>query len=243
MARRGWSTSNFLRCSSAVVTAAPVTIAAWGKTSISGTVQAMGGIFNSASTAKHMLYVNGSNSISAVTDDGAAAAAAASVSVTISANVWFHACGVWASATDRRAFLNGANKGTDATNLTPAGLNRTSIGVQDGVAADPSSPFAPAGTGDLAEVAIWNVALSDADVASLALGIHPFLVRPDKLVGYWDVLGYYSPENNRKSNTATMAIQGALSQSAHTRVFYPFRSVINTDAPASSAYRMFAVFD
>jgi len=36
--------------------------------------------------------------------------------------------------------------------------------------------------GDLAEAAIWNIALSDADVARLATGESPLSVRPDALV-------------------------------------------------------------
>ena len=79
----------------------------------------------------------------------------------------------------------------------------------------------PAGTGDLAEAAVWNVALTDAEVAALARGIHPFLIRPDALVAYWPILGRYSPEINLKSNSATMAIQGTLSQAAHPRIFRP----------------------
>ena len=38
--------------------------------------------------------------------------------------------------------------------------------------------------GSLAEAAIWNAALSDAEVAALATGVSPLLVRPGSLVFY-----------------------------------------------------------
>ena len=52
--------------------------------------------------------------------------------------------------------------------------------------------------GDIAELAIWNIALSDDDV--FALGdpdnrVSPLLVRPDALVGYWPLVGFAAPEN------------------------------------------------
>lgn len=95
-----------------------------------------------------------------------------------SASSWQHACGVIASATDRRAFLNGASKGTNATSVTdPPGLDAFSIG--DLGVAD-TLPMA----GLIAHAALYNIALSDAEVAILALGAHPMQVRPEALVFY-----------------------------------------------------------
>lgn len=219
MARRGWSTSNFLRYAAGLITAAPLTIAAWAKTSITGSNQRIAGLWTSGSTATvntFQLLVTSANVVDAFTGDGVGSSAALS-STTISANTWFHACAVFASATDRRAFLNGGGKGTNAVSRVPSGINRTSIGVGDGSAA--ALPFAPSGTGDIAEVAMWNVALTDAEVASLANAIPPFLVRPASLVAYWPLIGVHSPEINLKSNTVVQSVQGTLSQAAHPRIF------------------------
>lgn len=41
--------------------------------------------------------------------------------------------------------------------------------------------------GDISEVGYWNVALTDADVAVLAKGVSPLLVRPEGLVAYWSL--------------------------------------------------------
>lgn len=224
MAWRGWSTLNFFRQTSAVLTATPVTIACWAKTSITGSTQIMGGLYTSGSAFNRNafnLVVGSTNVVSAIAGGGTGGNSASS-STSISANTWFHACGVWTSATSRAAFLNGGGKGTDTVSQTPAGINRTSIGVGDGSSA--STPFAPAGTGDIAEYAIWNVALTDAEVASLADGIHPFLVRPSALVAYYPLSGRYSPEINLESNSAIMTMQGTLTQSAHPRIFMPRRA-------------------
>lgn len=96
-----------------------------------------------------------------------------------SASTWQHACGVIASSTDRRAFLNGGSKGTNATSVTdPPGMDAFSIG--DLGVAD-TLPMA----GLIAHAGLWNIALADADVALLAGGAHPLFVRPDSLVAYW----------------------------------------------------------
>lgn len=222
MSRRGWSTANFFRYGGAVVTAVPLTIACWAKTSITGSTQRMPGIFRSnvaAGGSCFSLAVDASNKIDANAQNDSAGQSHALTSTTISANTWFHACAVFASATSRSAYLNGAGKGTATGNITPGSLDRTSIGVIDQTSA--IQPFAPSGTGDIAEAAIWNIALSDADVVSLALGIPPFLVHPEALVAYWPLIGTYSPEINLKSNVAVETMQGTLTASAHPRVFMP----------------------
>ena len=39
--------------------------------------------------------------------------------------------------------------------------------------------------GNIAHVGIWNVALTDAEVLSLANGLLPTRVRPQSLISYW----------------------------------------------------------
>jgi hypothetical protein len=112
-----------------------------------------------------------------------------------SANTWHHACGVEYSSNSRAAFLDGGNKGTNAVLSTPAGLDTTSIGV----ALRAGGPIGYL-DGMVAEVAIWSAALTDAEVAILALGYLPLAVRPQSLVAYWrlirdtdeDIVGGYS---------------------------------------------------
>ena len=100
--------------------------------------------------------------------------------------VWAHACGIFASNTSRTVYLNGANSASNTADVADDAPTAFRIG-EDG-----------AGGSDLAalvaEAAIWNVALTAAEVAILAKGIHPFWVQPAALVAYWPLWGRNSPE-------------------------------------------------
>jgi len=93
---------------------------------------------------------------------------------------------VGASATDRAVYIDGGSKGTNATSNTPSGLASTRLGKDH----DNNNAL----DGRIGEGAIWNVALTDAEVARLAKGIHPFKVRPANIVAYWPLWGRNSPE-------------------------------------------------
>lgn len=223
MSRQGWSATNFLRLGSAVVTATPFTMACWARTSIVGaaTSQLLMGLFNSASTSNinsfQLEVVVTTNTIGFQAADGAAASEAVTTT-SIAANTWFHACGVSASATSRSVYLNGGSKSTGATSRVPAGLNRTSVGLQDNTAANKA--FAVGGTGDIAEVAIWNTALSDADVARHATGIDAIAIQREFLVGLWRLDGGGLTEVNVINPSQPMVVQGALSLSAPPPKFF-----------------------
>lgn len=223
MARRGWSNTGpiSLRYTAALATAVPLTLAAWGKTSMTGLTQYMVSLLNSASADtfdQFTIRLTGANVVSARCGEAAAVSEAVS-STGFTVDTWFHAAAVFTSATDRAAFINGGSKGTNATSRTPAGINRTAIGFQDNAAA--SRAFAQGGTGSLAEVGIWNAALTDAEIAALATGLSPLSIRPASLIGYWPLIGNNSPENNLVSNTSKMTLVGAPSASAHPRLLYP----------------------
>lgn len=237
MARRGWSASNYLSYAAGVVTAPPMTIAAWCRTSISGQFQVIGGIYNSASINNQNMieiYARASVPTNGLTIQSANASTSAVVSTStgFSINTWFHACGVTSAINSRSIYLNGGGKNTNTTSISaPVGINRTAFGVAAESTLD--TPFAPGGNGDLAEVAIWNVALTDTEVLVLASGVSPMLVRPASLVGYWPLIGMVSPETNLKSNTAKLTMIGTLTASAHPRIFMPKRPQFRTKLSTS----------
>jgi hypothetical protein len=121
-------------------------------------------------------------------NDGASALGEADTSAGYSASTWFHAGGVWASTSSRKVYLNGGNSGTNSTAVSPTTLDRTSIGCLN--------RLTPAAFTDglIAEAGIWGVALTDNDVAELAAGVCPLLVRPESLISYWSLFGVDSPE-------------------------------------------------
>lgn len=102
-----------------------------------------------------------------------------------SANTWFHAAGVSASATDRRVFLDGGSKGTDTVSSAPSGINEMGCGVDFA-----GSRVTNGSTCRAAHVAVWDVALSDQEVASLAEGFSPLLTRPESLLAYYPFGGF-----------------------------------------------------
>ncbi|MHA2172821.1 MAG: LamG domain-containing protein, partial [Candidatus Kariarchaeaceae archaeon] len=104
--------------------------------------------------------------------------ASADTTAGYSSGVWNHACAVIAAGEDRRVFLNGGNKGTDTGRKNPGNPDRLAIGGRRD-----SVPTAYM-DGDIAEVAIWDVALTDAEVAILGKGFSPEFVQPGNLVSY-----------------------------------------------------------
>ena len=99
-----------------------------------------------------------------------------------SANTWHHIMGVWASATDRRVFIDGGSKGTNTTDVVPSGVNETWIGQLGIVAVELYF------SGRLAELGVWNAAFSDAEVALLAKGFSPLFFRPEALLCYMPMI-------------------------------------------------------
>lgn len=203
MARLFNGTSDKAVLSAAVVTAVPLTLAAWFKQTATGAGRVIIDLSNGG-TNLFQLRQTASGAVGANTNANQALSSAAAT-----AGTWNHGCATFASITSRAAYLNGANKGTNASSTTPSGINKTTIGVKG----DGTLFY----NGSLADIAIWNVALADADVAMLALGISPLLVRRSALVAYWPFLGYYSPEIDLLSSTG-ITLTGT-TQSAHPRVF------------------------
>jgi len=136
-------------------------------------------------------------------------------------DTWHHAGAIFAAANDRRIFIDGGSKGTNATAKTPTNLERTWIGelAALGGAANMS--------GDIAEMAIWDLtnwpgatASDKADnfekaIASMAKGFTPVHF-PLGLKAYWplvrslnDRIGGY----NLTANGTTI--------SAHPRIIQP----------------------
>lgn len=95
-------------------------------------------------------------------------------------NAWNHACAVFGSATSREIFANGAS---GATNTSNVGTQNAATGTQIGArTASNSTGFYF--NGNIAEIGIWNAALTAAEVASLAKGMSCDKVRPQSLVFY-----------------------------------------------------------
>lgn len=218
-ADQGWSTSNFLSYSAGLVTAVPVSICVWAKTSITGSVQELVALHASGSANNRNVFdlsVSASNTVSMRAANGSGAGIAGS-STTITANTWFSACGVAGATASRAVYLNGGGKGTDTTSLTPTGINETLVGVANN-AGSKTNAWAQGGTGAIAWGAVWTVALTDADALEYSLGVDPRLIEPASLVAFWPLEGIF-PEYNLLSNTSVLTEGGTLTVATDPALF------------------------
>ena len=120
-------------------------------------------------------------------------------------NTWNHACGVAAALNSNVVYLNGGSSGTNTSNIVAQNtFNRVNIGANN----DNNTPSIYA-EGLIAEVGIWNVALTAAEIASLAKGVTCDKVRPQSLVFYAPLIrNLQEITANRtltNNNTATVA--------------------------------------
>lgn len=119
---------------------------------------------------------------------------------------WRHIAGVFTPSTRQELFVDGSSVSA-ITSSVPAGVHSGTaplfIGRQNDAVTN------NIWDGDIAETAIWNAALTAAEIASLAKGMTPDKIRPQNLVFYaplvrdlQDVRGGLTITNN---NGATVA--------------------------------------
>jgi Concanavalin A-like lectin/glucanases superfamily len=97
-------------------------------------------------------------------------------STAITTSAWQHAALVVSSSSSSAAYLNGGNKGTSSTAVSPATLTNLTISGRP-------SDFTTGIAGQAAHAAAWSRALSDTEVAYLGGGGNPRAVKGT--VSYW----------------------------------------------------------
>ena len=114
---------------------------------------------------------------------------------------------MWPRCSRARAssVFNGAAKGTDTTTTIARTLDRLLVGAL--ISGALSANY---WDGDVAEFAIYNAALSDAEVAQLATGLAATSVRGGNLVAYYPLLGTSSPEPDVMGGTGLTLVNGPM---------------------------------
>jgi hypothetical protein len=130
------------------------------------------------------------------------AVATASSTIGYSANTWTHVCGIFTNATSRTVYLDGANNATETSSLTPTGIDQLAVGRLTS-----NSPTQNL-DGKIAHVAVWDIALTGGNCASLAAGDNPLTISASDLIDYWPLDGN-SSTNLARSNALTA--QGPIS--------------------------------
>jgi len=169
-----------LRVDSAVVNAAPLTISTWARKDLStgrGIVVFIGDA--SAANDRLQLQMEPDNGLIRFLVRNTANVFAATSTNWVTGQ-WHHLCGIARAVDDRSVYLDGGGRGDNATSQTPVSgnIDRTTIGRRDNI--ESSNAF----DGQIGHVAVWDVALTDNEVESLAAGINPRQIRPDNLVFY-----------------------------------------------------------
>lgn len=205
--------SDYLSHAAAVVSGSPCTIAAWvNLDDLSGSSKEIVVVGVGGSANNHLrLNVAATTGVVRAISTTTANAIATAGSVTV--NTWAHCGAVFASGTSRTAYKDGTPGSAETTSNTPSGFDTTNIGRHH----DPS--FRNYVSGQLAEVAIWNAALTTAEMASLSKGLCPLLVRPDAIVAYWPLIGRTSPEIDVVGGFG-MTVTGATA-AEHPRIYLP----------------------
>ena len=193
-------TNQFLEVGSAVVNR-PCTMAAWAY--LDNVTGARDIVSVSSKTALAVLRLNVNATQYRIADQGNVNAVANGG--TMSANAWNHYAGVFSSGASRTPYTDGVagvENTTSVAAITPTFTNigafyagtATAIQFMDGL---------------IAEVGIWNAALTAAEIASLAKGMTCDKVRPQSLVFYAplvrDLIDYKGGLTITNNNTATVA--------------------------------------
>jgi hypothetical protein len=199
-------TNQFLEVGSAVVNR-PCTMAVWAY--LDNVTGARDIVSVSSKTAMAVLRLNVLDTQFRIADQGNVNAVANGG--TVSANVWNHYAGVFASGSSRTPYTNGVAGAENTTTVAAITPTFSNIGAFYAGTSTPIQFF----DGRIAEIGIWNAALTAAEIASLAKGMTPDKIRPQSLVFYAplvrnlvDAKGGLTITNNNGATVAT-----------HTRVY------------------------
>lgn len=178
-------TSDKLLASSAALSGVPGTIAAWVRPDTTNADRTIAGLSNSGANQQiYRIHMTAAGVPAAQIRNDANEAEVATGTTTLSTTSFQHVCATFASDGAPEIFYNGASEATGVAHASGVvfTLNQTEIGVLQRNAA---SLF---WDGDIAEVGFWNAVLDDSEIAALADGYSPMLIRPGSLKVYTSLL-------------------------------------------------------
>ena len=203
---------------SPIISDVPFTISIWIKLAIIDQFQWVAAFAGTAANRYHSISIDSDNTAT-MNSRGANGAMVIKTVATVSTGVWFHQCGVWADDNDRRLYLNGANKVTDNRMPGAGTMSHFDLGIAQ--SGGTGSHSASTLDGDFAELAIYDVALTDDEVAAIANRTNPNRIRRPNLVHYYPLYGNASPEADY-ARGSQMTIFGTPAGANHAPVSPPF---------------------
>lgn len=184
-----------------VISGAPFTVSAWCRVTTLATNQFIASIGEGGSVNNyHGIRFSSGNKAEAFSRDTGNGIATGTT--TITTGVSYHVCGVFASTTSRSIYLNGTSEATNTTTISITSADTTAIASRP----NGGLPW----NGVIWDVAFWDVALSTPEVAALAKGFSPLLVRGASLIQYYPLLTAADPLRGEKdgyslTHSGTMA--------------------------------------
>ena len=207
---------DYLPYAGGVVQGTPFTISAWGKSDATDAVtRTLVSIGSNAATDQYLALQRYSASAYVYSKNGATVG---EINVTgLTANNWHHQAFVSSGNASRYAYRDGTTKSTEnTTSVAPNAHNLTRIGGRAQSGGTPNDLW----DGKLAHVAIWNIALTDAQIVALSRGADPRDIAPDNLISYWPLAGTASPEPDVKSGF-DMTVNGATADTGDNPTMWP----------------------
>lgn len=218
------ASSQYLTTGSSPVAGPPFTMSCWALRTVSdGSNDAVFGLGDALSVSKVAGELNfrGWSGFDDVQHYAVSGATADNIvtSTKWTAGQWHHLAGVCSSWSSRSVFLDGGGKASGTASLASFSIVDLHIGQ------DIRSNVGSYADGKIADVAVWDVALSDAEIQALAAGASPLLIRPASLV-------FYLPMRKGDSLTdwasgITMTNNGTTESVDHPPVWYPSKKVIS----------------
>tara|TARA_E500000331_G_scaffold209068_1_gene200468 strand:+ start:2070 stop:2855 length:786 start_codon:yes stop_codon:yes gene_type:complete len=228
-------------------TAVPVTLSAWVKMDASWatgthTIVKLGDFSNYKDFFRIHAFKNSSGTTRFEASSHHGSEKKAQHGSSIANAQWYHVCGVFTSTTSRQVYVDGVAGTANTVTSEPdaADFSHLSIGASQTSGSNANFLY-----GKIAEVAVWNVALSTAEIDRLKNGSCALFVKEENLAGYWPIQGLYSASGSTYSEVdfiggSDLSPQGAtIDQSDNPVIHFPGLPVVKriTGAPpaASSA--------
>lgn len=189
------TSAQFAGSTTVPVTTYPCTISAWYKPANTTSNHSIVYLGSTTDARRLMLYRTRSLDgnvmrASSIPDGGGSGSDATGSTAITDTTRWYHVAAVFASSTSRKVYVDGVLEATDTTAITTTSLNRYAIGARGA----PVPTWGVYANAKIGEVAIWNVALSDAEIRVLAVGANPEWIQRAALKSYLPLCTGLSPE-------------------------------------------------
>jgi hypothetical protein len=161
----------------------PISIACWFNSDTTNANKtlvtlAIGLVGQTTSNGFHLRITSGAQ-VQATIANGAGSNSAAVGTYTL--QNWHHGAAVFYTTGSRYAFCD-AVRSSQSSTVRTVNVNPSNLLIGQGSGGDFNLPQPY--NGRIAEVGVWNVGLTDAEIAILAKGIKPIYVRPESLLYY-----------------------------------------------------------